>query len=93
MYPGHNLAVSPVLLWIVRYAVPAAIFVAGVVVSAAASDKETGLLVGSMFMGAAVAVFLLNLFFRMGVEGDRDRDAEEARRRYFDEHGHWPDER
>jgi hypothetical protein len=36
-------------------------------------------------------VLLLNLLFRMGVEGDRDREREEAARRYFDEHGHWPD--
>jgi hypothetical protein len=57
-----------------------------------ANDKETGLLIGTMFMGAGIAVFLLNFFFRMGVAGDKDRDAEDARRRYFDEHGHWPDE-
>jgi hypothetical protein len=82
-----------VTLWVVRYGLPAAIFVAGLIVTAVASDQETGLLIGSMFMGAAVAVFLLNFFYRMGVEGERDRDAEDARRRYFDEHGHWPDER
>lgn len=80
-------------LIVVRYVVPGLIFLAGVIVSAVASDKETGLLIGTMFMGAAIAVFLLNFFYRMGVEGDKDRDAEDARRRYFDEHGHWPDER
>jgi sirohydrochlorin ferrochelatase len=82
-------------MWLaaLRYGLPGVIFVAGVVVTAVASDKETGLLVGTMFMGAAIAVFLLNFFYRMGVSGDRDRDAEEARRRYFDEHGRWPDER
>jgi len=80
------------LLWAIRYGLPAAIFVAGVVVTGAASDKETGLLIGSMFMGAGIAVFLLNFFFRMGVEGDKDRDAEDARRRYFDQYGRWPDE-
>jgi len=79
-------------LWVVRYAVPGVIFLAGVVVTAVASDKETGLLVGTMFMGAGIAVFLLNFFYRMGVTGDRDREAEEARRKYFDAHGHWPDE-
>jgi sirohydrochlorin ferrochelatase len=81
--------------WLValRYGLPGVIFLAGVVVTAVASDKETGLLIGTMFMGAAIAVFLLNFFYRMGVTGDRDRDAEEARRRYFDEHGRWPDER
>jgi hypothetical protein len=26
------------------------------------------------------------------VTGAHDRDEEEAARRYFDEHGHWPDE-
>ena len=80
-------------LMMLRYGLPAAIFVAGIVVTGVASDKETGLLIGTMFMGAGIAVFLLNFFYRMGVSGDRDRDAEEARRRYFDEHGHWPDER
>jgi hypothetical protein len=82
-------------MWLaaLRYGLPGVIFLAGVVVTAVASDKETGLLIGSMFMGAAIAVFLLNFFYRMGVSGDRDRDAEDARRRYFDEHGRWPDER
>jgi len=79
-------------LWIVRYGLPAAIFFAGVVVTGVASDQETGVLIGTMFMGAAIAVFLLNFFYRMGVTGDRDREAEDARRRYFDAHGHWPDE-
>jgi sirohydrochlorin ferrochelatase len=81
------------LLNAIRYGLPAAIFLAGVIVTAVASDKDTGLTIGAMFMGAGVAVFLLNFFFRMGVEGDRDRDAEDARRRYFDEHGFWPDEK
>jgi hypothetical protein len=76
----------------VRYGLPALIFLAGVVVFAVASDRDTGMTIGSMFMGAAVAVFLLNFFFRMGVEGDKDRDAEDRRREYFDRHGFWPDE-
>jgi hypothetical protein len=80
------------LLMAVRYGLPAVIFLAGVVVTGVASDKQTGLLIGTMFMGAGIAVFLLNFFFRMGVEGDKDRDAEDARRRYFDQHGRWPDE-
>jgi hypothetical protein len=80
------------MLWALRYGLPLLIFLAGIVVTAVASDKDTGLLIGTMFMGAGIAVFLLNLFFRMGVEGDKDRDMEEARRRYFDDHGRWPDE-
>jgi hypothetical protein len=36
---------------------------------------------------ATVAVILWFL-----ITGKDDRDKEEAARRYFDEHGHWPDE-
>ena len=41
---------------------------------------------------AAIAVGLLNFFFRMGVSGDRDRDREEEARAYFDRHGRWPED-
>jgi hypothetical protein len=27
----------------------------------------------------------------MGVEGDKERDREQAAREYFDKHGRWPD--
>jgi hypothetical protein len=77
----------------VRYGVPALIALAGIVVMLAASDRDTGFEIGAMFVGAAIAVFLLNFFFRLGVEGDADRDREEEARAYFDRHGHWPDER
>jgi hypothetical protein len=45
-----------------------------------------------MFISAATAVLLLNFLFRIGIEGDKERDREEAARRYFDEHGRWPGE-
>src|SRR3954465_9234254 len=75
----------------VRYVVPAAIFVAGVVVFAVVPDREVALDIGAMFVGVAVAVFLLNFFFRMGVSGEADRDREEEARTYFDAHGRWPE--
>jgi hypothetical protein len=75
-----------------RYGVPGVIFLAGVVVFAAVSDREVALEIGAMFWGVAIAVFLLNFFFRMGVSGEADRDREEEARAYFDEHGRWPDE-
>ena len=37
-------------------------------------------------------MLLLNVLFRMGAEGDRERQAEEAARDYYTKHGHWPDE-
>jgi hypothetical protein len=79
---------SPLVVNAVRYGIPAALFIAGMVVTATG-----GLAVGAMFISAATAVLLLNVLYRMGVQGDRDRDREEAARRYFDEHGHWPDQR
>jgi len=82
-----------VLLAFVRYGVPALIFLAGVIVAAVDSDSQRGLEIGAMLIGSAFAVLLLNLFFRIGVQGESDRDREEAARVYFDEHGHWPDER
>jgi hypothetical protein len=47
---------------------------------------------GAAIIGAGAAVWLLNLFFRIGAQGDRERDAEDEARAFFDRHGHWPDE-
>jgi hypothetical protein len=81
------------LLAFVRYGVPGLIFLAGCIVAAVDSDSQRGLEIGAMLIGSAFAVLLLNVFFRIGVQGEDDRDKEEAARVYFDEHGHWPDER
>jgi len=81
------------LLPFVRYGLPGLIFLAGCIVAAVDHDTQRGIEIGSMLMGSAFAVLLLNVFFRIGVEGESDRDREEAARVYFDEHGHWPDER
>ncbi len=80
--------VSQLGLNLVRYGIPAALLVAGMIVFAASG--QLGIVVGAMFISAATAVLLLNVLYRMGVEGDKDRDREEEARRYFDEHGHWP---
>jgi hypothetical protein len=32
------------------------------------------------------------VLYRIGVQGDRERDTEQSARDFFDEHGHWPDE-
>jgi hypothetical protein len=80
-------------LHFVRYGIPFLIFLVGCVLPIVDSDKQRGIAIGSMFVGAAFAVILLNFFFRIGVEGDKDRDREEAARRFYDEHGQWPYER
>jgi hypothetical protein len=74
----------------IRYGIPLALFIAGTVVSATAGG--VGIAAGALFISAASAVLLLNVLHRMGVEGDRERDREEAARAYFDEHGRWPGE-
>jgi sirohydrochlorin ferrochelatase len=79
---------APLGLNAVRYGIPLVLFVAGVVVAGSTGS----LAAGALFMSAATAVLLLNVLYRMGVQGDRDRDREEEARRYFDEHGRWPDE-
>jgi hypothetical protein len=81
------------LLIFTRYVVPGLIALAGVVVMIVVSDRQIAFEIGGMFLGAAVAVFLLNFFFRMGVSGDEERDREEEAREYFDRHGHWPGEK
>jgi len=78
---------SPITLNAVRYGIPAALFIAGMVVWGTGSVAA-----GAMFISASTAVLLLNFLFRIGVEGDKERDREEAARRYFDEHGRWPGE-
>jgi hypothetical protein len=81
-----------VLMIGVRHGLQAAIALVGVVVFAAASDREVAIEIGCMFWGVAIAVWLLNFFFRMGMAGDVDRDREQEARDYFDAHGRWPDE-
>jgi hypothetical protein len=76
----------------VRYGLPAVILVAGLVVIVSGDGDSTALEAGFMFIGAAIAVLLLNLFFRIGVKGDVERDREDEARRFFDRHGRWPGE-
>jgi hypothetical protein len=47
---------------------------------------------GALLVAAGLSVWLLNLLYRIGVKGDRERDDEDRARAYFDEHGRWPDE-
>jgi hypothetical protein len=73
----------------IRYGVPLVLLVAGVVVTATAGG--VGLAAGALFFSAGSAVLLLNVLYRIGVEGDKERDREEEAREYFDRHGRWPD--
>lgn len=79
-----------VTLSFVRYGIPVLFVIAGFAV--ALWDPEgTGLEAWSMFVGAGIAVLLLNVLHRIGVDGDAERRREQQARSYFDEHGRWPD--
>lgn len=73
----------------VRYVLPAAIAAAGIVVQIVGSGPVADGLSASL-IGAAALVVLLNLFMRLGLESNRDREREEEARRFFDRHGRWP---
>jgi hypothetical protein len=74
----------------IRYGIPLALLVAGVIISA--TSGGVGIAAGALFFSAGSAVLLLNVLYRIGVEGDKERDTEQDARDFFDEHGHWPDE-
>lgn len=79
------------IIWAVRYLLPAVIVLVGIAFLIANPGENWEGAAG--LIGAGLSVLLLNVLYRMGVEGDRDRSREDAARRYFDQHGHWPDER
>ena len=71
---------------LIRYGIPAALVLAGQVILIATGDAVSW----AGFTGAGLAVLLIGFLVRIGVEGDRERDREEAAR--FSKHGRWPDE-
>jgi len=78
------------MVW-VRYVLPAAVIFVGIVIFIA-DPSLIGLEGFVLFTAAGSSILLLNVLHRIGVAGEKDRDAEEQARRYFDEHGRWPDE-
>jgi hypothetical protein len=79
---------TPLVLRFTRYALPALVVLAGIV--AMCFGTATSLIGGGGLIGAGLASWLVSWLYRVGVEGDRARDAEERARRYFERHGRWP---
>ena len=79
-------------LRLIRYVLPALIVLAGALMMALTGPDDERYVAGGAMIGAGLAVALINLMFRIGVSGDRERDREEEARAYFDRHGRWPDE-
>jgi hypothetical protein len=75
---------------LVRYALPAAIVLGGVLMWRTGGQAGTeGFLLS---LGAAASVLLMNLLFRFGARGDDERLREAEAREYYARHGRWPDE-
>jgi hypothetical protein len=78
-------------LIVVRYVLPSALCIAGlalIVIKPTGSTLHGGLGI----VGAGLAAFLFAFLSKLSMAGDVHRDEEEEARRFFDEHGHWPDE-
>ena len=75
----------------VRYGIPAALILAGLVCLFAA-PSGTAFEGWAAFTGAGLSVLLLNVLHRIGVQGDSERDREDAAREHFSKHGSWPGE-
>ncbi len=73
----------------VRYVLPAAVILAGIIVMSLGG--ETDLEGGGGIVSAGLAIILINWLFRAGIAGERQREREDAAREYFDRHGRWPD--
>jgi drug/metabolite transporter (DMT)-like permease len=71
------------MLTVVRIWLPAAIAVAGIVLIVVGGDAARG--AGIVLVGVAALVVLANLFIRLGLSSEADREREEERRR-----ARWP---
>src|SRR5271154_1226171 len=74
----------------VRYLLPSAVVLAGLIVMALGSESEVE--GGAGIVSAGLAIYAMNWLYRASVDGDRARDEEEAARVHLEPHGHWPDE-
>jgi hypothetical protein len=76
---------------ILRYGIGAVMVLAGIVMLIV-DPSGLGVDGFAMAVGGGLSVLLINFLYRFGVSGDREREAEEQARAYFDEHGEWPED-
>ena len=81
-------------LRIVRFWLPLVVTAVGTVIMVAgfARGDEDWAEGGALIVSAGLSVWLLNFLYRVSVEGDRERDAEDEAREFFARHGRWPDD-
>ena len=76
----------------VRVWLPLLIIASGILL-AAILQTDAAYEGGALLVSAGASVWLLNVFFRIGVRGDRERDDETRAREEFERTGRWPDEK
>ena len=77
------------MMVLLRYVLPAAVVLAGIIVMSLGSESD--LEGGAGIIGAGIAIWFINWLFRLGAAGDEEREREDRAREYFDRHGRWPD--
>jgi hypothetical protein len=82
---------SPLMLFL-RYWLPGLICAVGMIWGVARGFDELGLEIAVLLVAAGSSLWLMNILMRVGIAGDKERDAEDEAREYFDRHGRWPDE-
>jgi hypothetical protein len=78
------------LMIVVRYVLPAAVVLAGLILMALGG--ENNMEGGAGIVSAGLAVYAMNWLYRASFDDRRVRAEEEAARAYLTTHGHWPDE-
>ena len=78
-------------LIVVRYVLPSALVLAGLILILIEPRGAT-LHGGLGIIGAGLAAFLFAFLAKVSMTGDTHQAKEEAARRFFDEHGRWPDD-
>jgi hypothetical protein len=76
----------------VRVGLPAGIVAVGIGLAALGRDDAV-VGAGVALVGVGMLVALLNVLMRLGIESGADRDREDEARRYYGQHGRWPERR
>ena len=79
------------MLIFVRYVLPSILTLAGLILIVI-HPRGAALHGGLGIIGAGLAAFLFAFLAKVSMTGDTFRDTEEEARKFFDEHGYWPDE-
>lgn len=79
------------LLTATRVWLPAGLALVGAVLTVIGHGRTDVAAVGVCLVLIALTVWLINWLFRMSVDSNRERDQEEAARRFYTRTGRWPD--